>query len=386
VQRRQDLRDLLSDLSGLPDEQRAALVLAELGAVSHDEIATVLDVPREKVKALVFQARTSLLASRKARDTPCEEIREQIANLSGGSLRRTTLRRHLRECPGCTAFRQEVAMQRRALAVALPVIPTLGLKHSALAAAFGSGSAGGGAVAAAGAGAGIVASTAVSGGGALAAKALVAVALVGGGTAAGVSATRDSKPATPAPSKSAAPGTPDRGGAAPVIVPAAAGVRSRDGGGPKAEDQGNMAHGKKTRTRTRAGQERAERAHGRAGAPGQTRVERARTEKEKAARVRQNGNGNGNSNGAGGGSANSERAKARTKANDPNRGRTRNNATTPAPSLPRARNPVPAPVTPKPRPARPVTPAPAPAMPPTAADPFATPAAPGTTGTAKKPK
>ena len=48
---------------------------------SHDEIATVLEVPREKVKALVFQARTSLIASRTARDTPCEEIREQLANL-----------------------------------------------------------------------------------------------------------------------------------------------------------------------------------------------------------------------------------------------------------------------------------------------------------------
>src|SRR3954447_111197 len=105
VQRRQDLRDLLGDLSGLPDDQRAALVLAELGAVSHDEIAAVLDVPREKVKALVFQARSSLIASRTARDTPCEEIREQLANLRGGSLRRTTLRRHLREGAGRRALR-----------------------------------------------------------------------------------------------------------------------------------------------------------------------------------------------------------------------------------------------------------------------------------------
>jgi RNA polymerase sigma factor (sigma-70 family) len=175
VERRQDLRDLLSDLSHLPDEQRAALVLAELGAVSHDEIGIVLDVPREKVKALVFQARTSLIASRKAREIPCQEIREQLASLRGAALRRTTLRRHLRECPGCRAFQSEVVTQRRALAVALPVLPTLGLKQSALAAAFGSSSAGGGAAAAA-----------AGGGSALAAKALVAVALVGGGTTAAV--------------------------------------------------------------------------------------------------------------------------------------------------------------------------------------------------------
>ena len=99
----------------------------------------MLDVPRQKVKALVFQARTSLVASRKARDTPCAEIREQLANLRGGALRRTTLHRHLRECAGCRAFRDEVALQRKTLAVALPVIPTVGLKEAALGAAFGSG-------------------------------------------------------------------------------------------------------------------------------------------------------------------------------------------------------------------------------------------------------
>ena len=112
VQRRQDLRDMLADLSALPDEQRAALVLAELGAVPHDEIATVLGVPRDKVKALVFQGRSSLIASRKARDTPCAEIRPQLATLRAGGLRRTTLRRHLRECAGCRGFRTDVVAQR----------------------------------------------------------------------------------------------------------------------------------------------------------------------------------------------------------------------------------------------------------------------------------
>ena len=181
AQRREDVREMLADVAALPEDQRAALVLAELGAVSHDEIATVIDVPRQKVKALVFQARTSLAASRKARETPCDEIREQLANLSGGALRRTTVHRHLRECPGCQAFREEVALQRKTLAVALPVIPTLGLKEAVLGGTFGS--AGGGAAAA-------------SGGG-LAAKALVTVALVGGGTTAGVEVTRYAAPPAP---------------------------------------------------------------------------------------------------------------------------------------------------------------------------------------------
>ena len=207
AQRRQDVRDLLGDVARLPEDQRAALVLAELGAVSHDEIALVLNVPRQKVKALVFQARTSLAASRKARETPCEEIREQVANLRGGALRRTTLHRHLRECAGCRAFRDEVALQRKTLAVALPVIPTVGLKEAALGAAFGSGTAGGGAAA-------------VSASSALAAKALVTVALVGGGATVGVEATRHAVP-LPRAAERSAQAAPAAAAAGPQVSSAA---------------------------------------------------------------------------------------------------------------------------------------------------------------------
>ena len=56
----------------------------------------------------MFQGRSSLIASRKARDTPCAEIRPQLTSLRSGMLRRTTLRRHLHECAGCRAFRREV--------------------------------------------------------------------------------------------------------------------------------------------------------------------------------------------------------------------------------------------------------------------------------------
>jgi RNA polymerase sigma factor (sigma-70 family) len=213
AQRRQDVRDLLADLAGLPEEQRAALVLAELGSVSHTEIGAILGVPREKVKALVFQARTSLIASRTARETPCEEIREQLANLSGGALRRTTLRRHLRECAGCRAFRDEVALQRKTLAIALPVLPTLGLKEAALGAAFGSSAAGGGAAAA--------------GGGALAVKALVAVALVGGGTTATVEVAKHATEPAPAPPVRAAERSAPAKAVTPALRPAATPVVQR---------------------------------------------------------------------------------------------------------------------------------------------------------------
>ena len=39
VQRREDVRQLIADVAGLPDDQRAALVLSELGDLPHIEIA-----------------------------------------------------------------------------------------------------------------------------------------------------------------------------------------------------------------------------------------------------------------------------------------------------------------------------------------------------------
>jgi RNA polymerase sigma factor (sigma-70 family) len=173
VVRRQELRDLLADVGRLPEDQRAALVLAELGAVPHGEIAEILDCPREKVKALVFQARSSLAADREAREAPCQEIREELSVLRGGALRRSHLRRHLRQCDGCRAFRDEVRRQRSAMAVVLPVVPAVGLKHSVLSAVGG----GGGAAGAASAGG---ATAGALGAQALAVKALVAVTVVAG--------------------------------------------------------------------------------------------------------------------------------------------------------------------------------------------------------------
>ena len=178
VQQRSDLRALLRDLHGLPVEQRAALVLSEVGGLSHSEVGAVVGCEVAKVKSLVFQARSSLIESRKAREIPCAEIREQLATATGGVLRRGPLRRHLRSCAGCAEFRDEVMSQRKALAALLPVIPTLGLKKSALA---GIGLGGGGGGAAVGLGGGIASLTSSSAAVKLAVVTVVAGVAVGGG-------------------------------------------------------------------------------------------------------------------------------------------------------------------------------------------------------------
>jgi RNA polymerase sigma factor (sigma-70 family) len=164
VEQREDLQALVRDLHALSDDQRAALVLSELGDLDHEEIAGVLGVRRARVATLVFQARASLMETRKARESACSDIQEQLATLRGGALRRSTLRRHVDSCSACQAFRAEVRRQRAAMALILPVMPSLGLKRSVLSAISGGGAAG--AAAAAGG---------VSGG----------VALLGGGAASG---------------------------------------------------------------------------------------------------------------------------------------------------------------------------------------------------------
>jgi len=169
VERRAALRELLADVRELPEEQRAALLLAEAAGLSHAEIAQVLGCEVGSVKGLVFRGRSALIERRVARETPCSEIREQLATLRGGALRRNELRHHLRGCPGCTAYRDEVRRQRQMLAVALPVVPSFGLKSGVMGAAGLTGGAVGGA----------------SGGVALGSAAVAKVALVGvlaGGT------------------------------------------------------------------------------------------------------------------------------------------------------------------------------------------------------------
>jgi RNA polymerase sigma factor (sigma-70 family) len=216
VQQRSDLRELLSDLHGLPVDQRAALVLSEVGGLSHSEVGSVVGCEVAKVKSLVFQARSSLIESRHAREIPCSEIREQLATATGGALRRGPLRRHLSACAGCAEFRDDVMRQRRALAAILPVVPTRGLNKSALAAiGAGGGGAGGTAV---GVGGGI-ASLASSGVAVKVGAAVVAATVaVGGGLMLGHGSS--------APPAEAAGGQPSGGQAWPA-PPAGTGPGAR---------------------------------------------------------------------------------------------------------------------------------------------------------------
>lgn len=144
VERREALQAVVRDIVALPADQRAALALYELGDLSQAEIANTLGCKPARVKALVFQARSSLLTQRDARDASCESVREKLATIHGGALNHRLIRNHLRGCEACTAYRDELRDQRRRLALILPVIPLAGLREAVL------GIAGGGAAAAKG--------------------------------------------------------------------------------------------------------------------------------------------------------------------------------------------------------------------------------------------
>ena len=274
VQQRAELRELVGDLAGLPDDQRGALVLAELGDLSHPEIAQVIGCPAAKVKALVFQARSSLIADRDARRASCDEIRSQLETARGGVLRRGPLRRHLRLCDPCAAYRVAMERNRSGLAIILPVLPTAGLKAAVLAGAAGlGGGAKGAAAAALGAGG-------ASGG-----------AGAGGGGGGAVSAARAPR---------VAPGQRAGAGAVPAGTGAAGAAGAVSGGAGAAGGcrrglsgrrrlgwrRGGGSRGDGQRARGRRGRGRCRRGQGRGGQGGHRRGHRRRGGRRRRRRAR----------------------------------------------------------------------------------------------------
>ena len=190
VHRREEFRLLVEDVQGLPETQRTALLLREIDALSYDQIAEAMDTTIPSVKSLLVRARVSLAESAQARQLTCDEVREELGEVAEGLHRMTApVRRHLRQCDRCSAFRKQLRQTNRALAAVLPVGPLLLLKKlilanlgttasaggSAAAAGAGAGAAGAGAGSALSAGVGAVASKAVAG---LAAAAIVTAGAV----------------------------------------------------------------------------------------------------------------------------------------------------------------------------------------------------------------
>ena len=227
VHKREEFRQLLSDVQDLPETQKTALLLRELDALSYEQIAEAMETTVPSVKSLLVRARVSLAEAAEARLLTCLEVREELGEVAEG-LRRSSApaRRHMRTCDRCTAFKKQLRETNRALAVVFPVGPLLLLKKL-LIAHLGTTAATGGGTAAATGGAAAASMTAggalQAGASALATKAaagLAAAAIVTAGAVEVKHVAVDKRPsgnamAAVAPARTPAPtATP----AAPVVV------------------------------------------------------------------------------------------------------------------------------------------------------------------------
>lgn len=217
IEQREAMRALLKDIGALTDGQRSALLLRELGGLSHEAVAEALGISTTSSRMLVHRARVALTDAAEARDTTCREVRDRLvaASDAGTKLARRD-RRHLAGCAECRAFRRAHAGVERELSLLVPFAGG-GSGLAALLKVFGGGGA------AAGGGGAVAASTTVGGGG-LAAKLTVGACcalLAGGGAAVGVKeATEQDHDQRPRPAEHRAAVRPRAVAAAPVAKPA----------------------------------------------------------------------------------------------------------------------------------------------------------------------
>jgi RNA polymerase sigma factor (sigma-70 family) len=189
VSNREEFRQLLDDVSKLPETQRTALLLREMDAMSYEEIASTMETSVPSVKSLLVRARISLAEASQARQLTCGEVRLELAEAAEG-LRKVSgpVRRHVRDCGECADFRSQVRSNEKAMAAALAPIGILVALKTFIRCKLGLGGVSGGASAGSGAGAaGATAGATTAGAGATAA-ATGAGAVAGAGAAFGGSA------------------------------------------------------------------------------------------------------------------------------------------------------------------------------------------------------
>jgi RNA polymerase sigma factor (sigma-70 family) len=171
VMRRESFRQLIGDVQELPETQRTALLLREIDALSYEQISESMETTVPAVKSLLVRARISLAEAAEARKLTCDEARMELGEVAEGLVKMgPAVRRHVRDCERCRAFRKQLKDNNLALAAIFPVGPLFLLKKLVLTKLGGTAGAGGAHVASAG-GAGAAASagaaTSASAGGGL---------------------------------------------------------------------------------------------------------------------------------------------------------------------------------------------------------------------------
>ena len=122
VHKREEFRQIVSDVQDLPETQKTALLLREIDALSYDQIAEAMDTTVPSVKSLLVRARVSLAEAAEARLLTCDEVRLELGQVAEGLAKTTApVRRHLKTCERCRTFRGELRKANRALAAVYPL-------------------------------------------------------------------------------------------------------------------------------------------------------------------------------------------------------------------------------------------------------------------------
>ncbi len=123
---RERLRHLLADLEQLPERQRGALVMRELGGLGFEEIGAALGTSAAVARQTLYEARLGLREMDAGREMGCDEVMRAVSDADGRVLRRRDLRAHLRNCDACSRFRDELDGRQRDLAALSPLpVPVL---------------------------------------------------------------------------------------------------------------------------------------------------------------------------------------------------------------------------------------------------------------------
>ena len=114
MQRREELRAIVSDVHELPETQRTALVLREIDDLSYTDIAQAMGTTLPSVKSLLVRARMSLAESSEARILTCDEVRLELAEAAEG-IRKVagSTRRHVRDCPSCSPLPRGASLEHQ---------------------------------------------------------------------------------------------------------------------------------------------------------------------------------------------------------------------------------------------------------------------------------
>jgi RNA polymerase sigma factor (sigma-70 family) len=174
---RERLRRLLDDLDELPERQRETLVMRELAGLGFAEIGTAINASDAVARQAVYEARRSLRQMDEGRRMSCDVVAKALSDGDGRVIRGREVRAHLRACPDCRRFREEIKERRHEFAAIapLPAIAAAGILQGLL---------GGGAGGSGGAGLATALGGSVGASAALKGAATVAVVAVVGVTAA----------------------------------------------------------------------------------------------------------------------------------------------------------------------------------------------------------